>query len=128
VLGKDRLAIEATELLETIRRIEARGASMRASVSWLSSEIFRYAIVDLLFKAHPAPICGCPAADQRRAFRQHHGSREVSRTARAIDRLEAADHAMRAPTRPLTFVRPGELRTAEWEHVDDRRRRMADSG
>jgi integrase len=114
-------AIDAGELLETVRRIEGRGAldSAHRCLGY-SSQIFRYAIATARAKHNPA-------ADLRGALPPAKGGHFASITdpekigplLRAIDGYEGA-FVTRCALRlaPLTFVRPGELRTAEWAHFD----------
>jgi integrase len=114
-------AIEADELLETIRRIEARGALDSAHrCHGYCGQIFRYAIATARAKRNPA-------ADLRGALPPAKGGHfasivdpdRVGELLRAIDGYEGGlvtRSALRLA--PLTFVRPGELRTAEWAHVD----------
>ncbi|MGO9935944.1 MAG: tyrosine-type recombinase/integrase [Steroidobacteraceae bacterium] len=114
-------AIEADELLDTIRRIEARGALDSAHrCHGYCGQIFRYAIATARAKRNPA-------ADLRGALPPAKGGHfasiidpdRVGELLRAIDGYEGGlvtRSALRLA--PLTFVRPGELRTAEWAHVD----------
>jgi integrase len=115
------VSIEADELLETIRRIEARGALDSAHrCHGYCSQIFRYAIATARAKRNPA-------ADLRGALPPAKGGHFASITdpdrvgelLRAIDGYEGGLVTRCAlKLAPLTFVRPGELRTAEWTHVD----------
>ncbi len=114
-------AIEATELLETIRRIEARGALDAAHrCLGYSSQIFRYAIATARSKRNPAAdLRGALPPTKGGHFASITDPEKVGELLRAIDGYEGAlitRCALRLA--PLTFVRPGELRTAEWEHVD----------
>jgi integrase len=111
-------AIEADELLETIRRIGALDRAHRCHGD--CGQIFRYAIATARAKRNPA-------ADLRGALPPAKGGHfasivdpdRVGELLRAIDGYEGGlvtRSALRLA--PLTFVRPGELRTAEWAHVD----------
>jgi integrase len=121
-LGSRPIAlIEADELLETIRRTEARGAHETAHrCLGYCGQIFRYAIATGRAKRNPA-------ADLREALppvkSTHFASitdpKGVGGLLRAIDGYHGAlmtRCALRLA--PLTFVRPGELRKAEWAHFD----------
>ncbi|EDY86430.1 DNA integration/recombination/inversion protein [gamma proteobacterium HTCC5015] len=113
--------ISAPELLGVLRRIEARGAIETAHRGrTISSQIFRYGIA-----------CGhCerdPAADLRGALQKQiktHFSaitepKKVGWLLNTIDAYQGSTQ-VRAALRlaPLVFVRPGELRHAEWSEID----------
>src|SRR3984957_4192622 len=114
-------SIEADELLETIRRTESRGA-LESAHRCLGNcgQIFRYAIATGRAKRNPA-------ADLRGAlppFKTTHlasitNPDGVGPLLRAIDGYQGG-LVTRCALRlaPLTFVRPGELRKAEWAHFD----------
>jgi integrase len=114
-------AIEADELLETLRRIEARGAldSAHRCLGYCN-QIFRYAIATGRARRNPA-------ADLRGALPPAKGGHFASITdpegvaelLRAIDGYEGSLRTRCAlRLAPLTFVRPGELRRAQWAHFD----------
>ena len=115
-------AIEADELLEVIRRVEARGAleTARRCLSYCS-QVFRYAI------ATAGRARRNPAADLRGALPYakvtHFASitepKGVGELMRAIDGYEG-NFITRCALRlaPLVFVRPAVLREAQWEHFD----------
>lgn len=121
-LGSRPIAeIEAPELLAVLRRIEARGAHETAHrTKEKCGQVFRYAIAT-------GRASRDPSADLRGALSP------IVRTSRAAitdpglmgDLLRALDgytgqFATRCALRlaPLLFVRPGELRHAEWSEVD----------
>ncbi|MFU2209339.1 tyrosine-type recombinase/integrase [Solidesulfovibrio sp. C21] len=113
--------IMPTELLAVIRRIEARGANDTARRMLQSSgQVFRYAVA-----------CGLAerdiSTDLKGALKprsvKHHASitdpKEVARLLRCIDDYTGS-FVVRCALRiaPLVFVRPGELRQAEWGEFD----------
>jgi integrase len=113
--------ITAPELLAVLRKIEARGAvelAHRARVT--VGQIFRYAIATGRAERDIA-------ADLRDALQarkeRHHPSitdpKAIGELLRIIHGYEG-DHVTRCALRlaPLVFVRPGELRHAEWEEID----------
>lgn len=113
--------IEAPELLEMLRRIEARGAIETAHrVRTVCSQIFRYAIATGRAKRDPA-------ADLKGALVscvcKHHPAitdpKELAPLLLAIDGYKGT-FVVRQALRlaPLVFVRPGELRKAEWAEID----------
>lgn len=113
--------ISAPELLATMRRIESRGAIETAHRALQNcGQVFRYAVA-----------CGKaerdPSGDLRGALtptkEKHHPSitdpKELGELLRAIDAYQGS-HVVRCALKlaPLVFVRPGELRKAEWSEVD----------
>jgi integrase len=113
--------IKASELLAVLRRVEARGAVHTAHrVHQQCGKVFRYAIATGRAERDVA-------ADLRGALaketRSHHAS--ITDT-KAIGELlrDIAGYQGMFPTKcalrlaPLVFVRPGELRHAEWSEID----------
>lgn len=113
--------VTAKELLTTINRIVDRGAVESAQRALQNcSQVFRYAIVTGRADRNPAP-------DLRGALPPvkptHHAAitdpNAVGGLLRAIDAYAGSfitKSAMRLA--PLVFVRPGELRQAEWAEFD----------
>jgi integrase len=121
-LGASPIAdIKASDLLTVLRRVEARGAVHTAHrVHQQCGKVFRYAIATGRAERDVA-------ADLRGALaketRSHHAS--ITDT-KAIGELmrDIAGYQGMFPTKcalrlaPLVFVRPGELRHAEWAEID----------
>lgn len=113
--------VSAQDVLGLLRRIEARGAIESAHrVRGIIGQVFRYAVA-----AGMAP--SNPAADLRGALtpvvEKHHASitdpKEIGPLLRAIDGYSGHNVTRCAlQLAPLVFVRPGELRHAEWEEID----------
>ncbi|WP_028223032.1 tyrosine-type recombinase/integrase [Paraburkholderia oxyphila] len=121
-LGKCPIAgITPVELLAALRRIEKRGAIDTAHRSLQKcGQIFRYAVVT-------GRADRDPTTDLREALRpapkQHYASikdpKEVGALVRAIRDYQGAFETKCALVIGiLTFVRPGELRKAEWSEFD----------
>ena len=113
--------ISAPHVLEVLRRIEARGHIETAHrTHQVVSRVFRYAI-------STGRTDRDPAADLRGALKPavHKSLAAVTEPAqvgallRAIDSFSGKD-VVRCALRlaPLVFVRPGELRGAQWSEVD----------
>ncbi len=110
--------IRAPQLLATLRQIEKRGAVETAHRAQQNcSQIFRYAIVTGRAERDPA-------ADLRRALPpvkvRHHPTitdpSEIGGLLRAIEGYQGTLVTKCAlQLAPLVFVRPGELRKAEWQ-------------
>lgn len=113
--------ITAPELLSVLRRVEARGAlEMAHRVRGLCGEVFRYAIssgrtdrdlsVDLKEALPPTATRHLAAVTD---------PMEIGPLLRAIDGYEGSSIVKWAlQLAPLVFVRPGELRHAEWAEFD----------
>jgi integrase len=121
-LGRSNIAeITPPELLKHLRRIESRGAIETAHrVKGCCGQVFRYAVAtgrterditqDLRDALTPAKI-------------NHHATilepKKIGALLKTIEEYEGyfvTKCAMRLA--PLTFVRPGELRHAEWSEID----------
>lgn len=116
-------SITAPEILAVLRRIEATGNYETARrVLQLSSRVFRYAMAT-------ARLTSDPSRDLRGALTaptpKHYGAivepKKVGELLRAIHGYEG--HLLTKLAMQLSayvFVRPGELRKAEWAEVDRR--------
>ena len=113
--------VNAPDLLSVLRRIEERGALETAHrASQNCGQVFRYAIATGRAERDPS-------GDLRGAIpptkKTHHASitdpKEIGALLRAIDGYEGG-LIVRAALKlaPLVFVRPGELRKAEWKEID----------
>ncbi|MDA8126076.1 MAG: integrase arm-type DNA-binding domain-containing protein [Deltaproteobacteria bacterium] len=113
--------IKAPELLMALRRIESRGTLDTAHrMRFVCGQVFRYAIATGRAERDPA-------TDLRGALtpfkEKHHAAitdpKEVAPLLRALDGYEG-HYVVRAALRlaPMFFVRPGELRNAEWAEMD----------
>lgn len=113
--------VTAPEILSALRRVENRGAVETAHrISQICGQVFRYAIATGRADRNPA-------ADLRGALapvkQRHHASitdpNEVGKLLRAINGYEGFFVTKCAlQLAPLFFVRPGELRRAEWSEFD----------
>lgn len=114
-------SIDARELLETIRRTEVRGALSTAHRCLrICGKIFRYAIATGRGTQDPAAdLRGALPPVRTAHFPSITEPSAVGELLRAIDSYQGAV-VTRCALRlaPLTFVRPGELRKAEWAQFD----------
>ena len=121
-LGSRQIAaVEATDLLPVLRRIEQRGALETAHrTKQTCGQVFRYAIAT----GRAQRDC---TADLKGALpppnRKHHASitdrQEIGGLLRAIDGYAGSELTKLAlRLAPYVFVRPGELRGAKWYEVD----------
>lgn len=121
-IGKRPIAeIKAPELLTVLRRVESRGALESAHrIRTIAGQVFRYAVATGRAERDPS-------ADLKGALPQpgekHHAAitdpKEVAPLLRAIDGYQGhfvVKCALRLA--PMFFVRPGELRNAEWAEMD----------
>jgi len=113
--------IAAPELLTALRRVESRGAEETARrLRTLCGQVFRYGVATGRCERDPASdLRGALAKGKAKNFAAITDPREVGGLLRAIDAYTGSPEA-RAALRlaPLVFVRPGELRQAEWAEID----------
>jgi integrase len=114
-------AITAQELLGALRRIEARGRHETAHrVRALAGRVFRYAVAT--GRAHhdvAADLKGALAPVRSKNFASVTDPARVGELMRAIHGYSGHPvTALALKLAPLVFVRPGELRAAEWPEFD----------
>jgi len=114
-------AITAQELLVALRRIEARGRHETAHrVRALAGRVFRYAVAT--GRAHhdvAADLVGALAPVKSKNFASLTDPVRVGELMRAIHGYSGHPvTALALKLAPLVFVRPGELRAAEWPEFD----------
>jgi integrase len=113
--------ITAPELLGELRRIEARGTHETAHrVRAACSRVFRYAIATGRAERDvAADLVGALVPVESRNFAAVTEPKEVAGLLRAIDSYRGEVVTQFAlKLLPLVFVRPGELRKAEWTQID----------
>jgi len=121
-LGRTPISeIEPADVLAAIRKVEAKGNLESARrMQQLASAVFRYAVAT-------ARLASDPTRDLRGALTspkvKHYGAvtdpRRVGELLRAIDGYEGQGITKFAlQLAPHVFVRPGELRHAEWSEID----------
>ncbi|MEO7323945.1 MAG: integrase arm-type DNA-binding domain-containing protein [Dokdonella sp.] len=113
--------IEAPELLKLLRRIEERGAHETAHrTKQRCGQVFRYAIATGRAKRDPTTdLRGALApmvSTSRAAITDPAKMGELLRALDAYQGSPVTKYALRLA--PLAFVRPGELRKAEWAEID----------
>lgn len=113
--------LKAQAMLQTLRRIEARGAIETAHrAKQACGQVFRYAIAT--GRAEADPTAGL--TDALKPVQVEHmpaitDPKRVGELLRAIEGYEGMPVTRAAlQLAPLLFVRPGELRKAEWEEFD----------
>jgi integrase len=117
-------SITAPELLTTLRRIESRGTIETAHrVKQICSQIFRYAVATGRAERDPcADLRGSLSPIESKQMACLKGPVQFGALLRAIDGYQG--HALTRlalKLAPLVFVRPGELRHAEWTEIDYKR-------
>lgn len=119
--GRPICEISAPELLTVLRRIEGRGTLDTAHrAGGNCSQVFRYAIATGRAERDPVPdLRGALPPARGGNFAAITDPAKVGALLRAIDAFEGTfvvQSALRLA--PLVFVRPGELRRAQWEEID----------
>ncbi len=114
--------IKAPELLAVLRRVEARGSLIVAKrLRQIAGQIFRYAVAT--GRAERDPTGDLRGALKSPGAERHHAAltkpSDVGDLMRAIDGYQGHLVTRCAlQLSPLLFVRPGELRAAEWDEFD----------
>ncbi len=121
-LGKKPIVkITASDLLKVLRRIEERGAIETAHrIKQTCGQIFRYAIASDRAERDPSTdLRGALSSTKPESMATITDPRQIAGLLRVIEDYKGTfitRYALRFA--PLTFVRPGELRHAEWEEFD----------
>lgn len=113
--------ITAPELLAVLRKMEDRGVIESAHrARTMCGQVFRYAIATGRAKSDvAADLRGALTATKKNHLPAITDPTKVAKLLKAIDGFEGSfvvKSALRLA--PLVFVRPGELRTAEWAEFD----------
>ncbi len=119
--GKAIAVITAPQLLAAIRRIEQRGALETAHRALGNcGQVFRYAVATGRAERNPSSdLRGALPPVKGTHFASVTEPKQVAEVLRALDGYEGT-LPVRCALRlaPLVFVRPGELRHAQWEDID----------
>ncbi|WP_175964190.1 tyrosine-type recombinase/integrase [Burkholderia pyrrocinia] len=113
--------IDAPEILTLLKRIDNRGARFTAHrVRSEISRVFRYGIKEGLCKTDPAKdLIGAIPAPVQQHFAAITEPSKVGEMLRAFDGFSGTFPVLCAlKLAPMLFVRPGELRQAEWSQFD----------
>ncbi|MES2320829.1 MAG: integrase arm-type DNA-binding domain-containing protein [Pseudomonadota bacterium] len=121
-IGKNPIAqVTARDVLAAVRKIEARGAIDSAHrIKQVCGQIFRFAVAEgLVERDVTADLRGALAP----VVKSHHPAitepKQVGALLRSIFDYNGHPAALAAlKLAPLLFVRPGELRAAEWLEID----------
>ena len=122
VIGNRPIAeITPPVVLDVLRRIDARGANNTAhKVKSYIGQVCRYAVGLGVADRDPTPdLRGLLPVTKPQHFAALTDPQEVGALLRAMDAFEGT-YQVQAALRlaPFLFVRPGELRKAQWEDVD----------
>ncbi len=119
--GKPIADVAAPELLAVVRRIESRGALETAHRALGNcGQVFRYAVATGRAERDPtSDLRGALPPVKGEHFAATTEPKRVAEILRAMDGYEGT-LTVRCALRlaPLVFVRPGELRKAEWADID----------
>lgn len=113
--------IDAPEILVVLRRVDSRGARYTAHrLRSQISQVFRFAIATGRAKGDPAKdLIGAIPTPVEKHFASITEPAKVAEMLRAFDGFSGTFTVLCAlKLAPLLFVRPGELRKAEWAHLD----------
>jgi len=113
--------IDAPDILAVLKRVDSRGARYSAHrVRSEISRVFRYAIKEGKAKADPAKdLIGAMPPPVEKHFAAITEPTKVGEMLRAFDGFSGTFPVLCAlKLAPMLFVRPGELRRAEWAQFD----------
>lgn len=121
-LGRRPVAeITAPEILAALRKVAGRGAVHTAHKCKTDiGRVIRYAVATGRAERDPTgDLRGALPADQTKHFAAITDPKEAGALMRAIEAFRGT-YIVQAALRlaPLSFARPGELRKAEWAHID----------
>lgn len=114
-------AIKPPDLLQVLKRVEARGAiETTHRVQQNCGQVLRYAVAMGLIESDPSrDLRGALPPWRPEHYPTLTDPRRVGQLLRDIDAYEGAFITRCAmKLSPLLFVRPGELRQAEWQEID----------
>ncbi|MEQ1484531.1 integrase arm-type DNA-binding domain-containing protein [Methyloglobulus sp.] len=109
------------DILACIRRIEARGTIETAHRTLqITGQVFRYGVATgRAERDMTQDLRGALSPAKGKHFASMTDHKQVAPLLRAIDAFNGTLTVKSAlQLAPLVFVRPGELRQAEWEHID----------
>ena len=113
--------IQPYDILEAVRPIEAKGKleSARRALEFVG-QVFRYAVANQLAPADPTrDLRGALTAPKPKHLAAIIEPQKVGELLRAIDGYQGGEITQIAlRLSPHVFVRPGELRKAEWSEID----------
>ncbi len=119
--GRPIAEIAAPEVLKVVRRIESRGALETAHRALINcGQVFRYAVATGRTEYDTSrDLRGALPPVKSEHFAATTDPKQVAEILRAMDGYEGTP-TLRCALRlaPLVFVRPGELRKAEWADID----------
>ena len=112
--------IKAPEVLKVLRQIEERSLEMAHKAKFTCEQIFRYAVSTGCAERDPvADLRGAMPPVNNKHFAAPTDPKVVAPLMRALDGYDGSFVTKCALLlAPLFFVRPGELRHAEWSEID----------
>lgn len=113
--------VKPWDVLSALRVIEKRGAIESAhKIKQLCGQVFRFAVASgLADRDMTVDLRGALSAVPEAHYAAITDPKEAAQLLRAIDAYDGHAYAVAAlKLAPLVFVRPGELRTAEWSEID----------
>jgi integrase len=119
--GRPIAEIKAMELLATIRKLENRGVLETAHRTLATcGQIFRYAVATGRAERDPSgDLRGALTPVKGEHFAAVTDPKKVGQLLRVFDGYDGSLVVQSAlKLAPLVFVRPGELRMAQWAHID----------
>jgi integrase len=114
-------SLKATDVLACLRKMEARGVGESTHrVKQICGQVFRFAVASgMIERDVTTDLKGALKVIKTKHYAAITESREAGQLMKAIYAYKGHPYAVAAlKLSALLFVRPGELRSAEWAHVD----------
>jgi integrase len=112
--------IRAPELLAVLQRVKKGSLEVAHRVRILCNQIFRYAVTSGRIEYNPVPdLQGALPSPEAKHYAAPTDPKKVGPLMRMLDEYDGhivTQFALQLA--PLTFVRPGELRSGEWKEID----------
>lgn len=114
--------VNAAKMLDILQRVEKRAPSVAALLRQWCSAVFRYAVATLRADADPVAALKGALSKPKVQHRKPLSRSDIPRFLRTLDETNAfRTTTIALKLLLLTFVRPGELRGAEWVEFDLKR-------
>jgi integrase len=113
--------LQPPDILKVCRKVESRGAIESAHrIKTVISQVFRYGVAIGLVQSDPCrDLLGALTPVKAEHLASFNDPKKIGELLRAIDAYEGHPIVRAAlQLSPLVFVRPGELRNAEWSEFD----------
>jgi integrase len=114
--------IKPKDIVAIMRGIEGRGApNVAQRINQYCNNIFNYAIQGAICEVNPAQACSKLIKLPPIQHRSHLAEGELPGFMDKVSKAKPSKMNLAVKLLALTFVRPGELRQAKWEEIDEQK-------